>query len=132
MLMKTRIEPVDYFYVEPQHEAIHAELENWAECVRVKRQSWAHPMWKGAQSNGRQWYAPQLKADLDTLGGMEVEKAVRALPEKHREAIRWAYVYKWAPATEIRRLGVTYQGLADLIRVGRVMLTNQKKRLHKA
>ena len=132
MLMKTRIEPVDYFHVEPQHEAIHAELENWADCVRKRPQSWVHPMWKGAQSNGRQWYAPQLKTDPDILGGMEMEKAVRALPEKHREAIRWNYVYNWAPATEIRRLGVTYQGLANLIRVGRVMLVNQKKRLHKA
>ena len=132
MLMKTRIEPVDYFYVEPHHSEIHAELENWARCVRVKRQSWAHPMWKGAQSNGRQWYTPELKADLDTLGGMQMEKDVRALPDKHREAIRWNYVYGWAPATEIRRLGVTYQGLADLIRNGRTMLVNRKKHLHKA
>lgn len=129
MLMKTRIEQVDFFFVESHHSEIHADLENWALCVRVKRQSWAHPMWKGAQSNGRQWYAPELRPDLDTLGGMETEKAVRALPEKHRESIRWAYVYKWAPATEIRRLGVTYEGLANLIRAGRSMLVNRKRSL---
>jgi hypothetical protein len=127
--MKVKIEPVDYFFVEAAHSNIHAELKNWALCVHVKRQSWVHPMWKGAQSNGRQWYAPVLKTDIDTLGGMETEKAVRSLPEKHRQAIRWSYVYKWAPATEIRRLGVTYDGLFNLIRSGRTMLINRKRML---
>lgn len=127
MLMKTRIVPVDFFYVEPRHQAIHIELENWARYVGVKRQGWVHPMWKGANSNGRQWYVPEARDEIRPLDGMEMEKAVRALPEKHREAIRWAYVYKWTPAIEARRLGVTYERLANLIRSGRVMLINRQK-----
>lgn len=127
MLMKTRTEPVDFFYVAPEHQAIHEQLVNWARCVSVGRPTWAHPMWKGAQSNGRQWYAPEIKTPPNTLAGSEMEKAVRALPEKQREAIRWNYVYNWTPAAEIRRLGVTYEGLANLIRSGRTILVNRAK-----
>lgn len=127
MLMKTRPEPVDFFHVESRHQAIHMELENWARYVGVRRMGWVHPMWKGAQSNGRQWHAPEVRDEIRPLDAMEMEKAVFKLPQKHREAIRWCYVYKWTPAIEARRLAVTYERLAELVREGRVMLVNRQK-----
>ena len=54
-----------------------------------------------------------------------LEKAVYALPEKHREAIRWWYVYRRDPVGMARLLGVSKQGLADLVNAGRTMLQNR-------
>jgi len=54
-----------------------------------------------------------------------MEKAVYALPEKHREAVRWWYVYRRNPAAMARSLGVSKQGLADLVEAGRTMLQNK-------
>lgn len=125
--MKTRIEPIDFFYVEPQHREIHAQLENWAQYVEVKRRAGQAPIWRLGKSHGRQWYAPELRPAIDTLAGHAMEKAVYALPEKHRGAIRWCYVGKWSPVFAIRDLGVTYEGLATLIRSGRTMLVNRAK-----
>jgi len=54
-----------------------------------------------------------------------MEKAVYALPEKHREAVRWWYVYRRDPVAMARKLGVSKQGLADLVEAGRTMLNNR-------
>lgn len=127
MLMKTKPIQVDFFHVEPAHLAIHAELENWAQYVEVKRRSGQSPIWRLGKSHGRQWHAPELRAAVDSLAGSAMEKAVGQLPQKHRDAIRWCYVGKWSPAAAIRELGVTYEGLASLVRSGRVMLINRQK-----
>lgn len=127
MLMKTKTPAIDFFYVETAHQAIHQELENWAAYVEVKRRSGQAPIWRLGKSHGRQWHAPELRPPVDSLAGMEMEKAVYKLPQKHRDAIRWCYVGKWSPVFAIRDLGVTYEGLADLIRTGRVMLINRRK-----
>lgn len=125
--MMTRTEQVDFFYVEPQHQAIHADLENWARYVEVKGARWVGPIWRLGKSHGRQWHAPELRPEVDTLKGLAMEKAVAALPEKHREAIRWCYVYRGAAAKQIKLLAVTYEGLFALIRSGRTMLVNRAK-----
>lgn len=127
MLMKVRTPAVDFFYVEPGHQAIHEDLENWALYVEVKRRAGQAPIWRLGKSHGRQWYAPEVKAAVDTLAGHAMEKAVSALPEKQRDAIRWCYVGKWSPAIQIRAQGVTYEGLGNLVRSGRIMLINRKK-----
>lgn len=123
MLMKTR-EP-DFFYVEPQHKAIHEELENWARWVEVRHPRWMSPIWKLGKSNGRQWHEPELRIEVRPLAAAEMEKKIYFLPEKQRAAIRWWYVYKHPPARECRKLGVSYEGLANLVRIGRVMLINR-------
>lgn len=124
MLMKTRIEPVDFHAVDPSHEVIHKRLENWARYVEVRGARWVAPIWKMGKSNGRQWHTPELRPEVDTLDGHKMEKAVGALPEKHREAIRWSYYYRDSPARKARQLAVTYEGLATLVRNGRSMLKN--------
>lgn len=120
MLMKTNA--VDYFRVEPHHEAIHERLENWQRWVAVRLPSWVSPIWKLVKSNGRQWHTPEYRPNCDILDAMLIEKAVYKLPEKHRAAIRWVYVYKHHPAKECRHLGVTNEGLLRLIQDGRQRL----------
>lgn len=138
MLMATKTP--DYFHVDPKHQAIDRRLENWAQWVAVRRPSWVAPMFKMARSNARQWHAPEVRTECNTLDAAEIEKAVYALPEPHRAAIRWCYVYKYG-AERFRKLHgvwVKEKGAKEpqlrpmgddtlllLIRDGRQMLINR-------
>ena len=121
-------ETVDYNYIKPEHEAIHARLVNWRRWVIVRPHGWqVAPMFRMYQSKSRQWHAPVIQTPVDTLDAALVEKAVAALPEKHRDAIRWSYVHCGNPVAMARALGVSKQGLADLVEAGRTMLANRCK-----
>ncbi len=125
MLMRVQ-ETVDYCHVQPQHEAIHERLTNWARWVKVRPQGRpTHPMWRKALTS-KQWDAsPHIPNPVNTLDAVELEKAVSALPAKHRDAIRWSYVHCGNPLAMARTLGVSKQGLADLVGSGRTMLQNR-------
>lgn len=122
-------EAIDYSYVPQRHLEIQSRLETWAKWVRVgKGSGWqSHPMWKEFRSGAWQWHYLELKTPINTLEAMETEKQVSKLPEKHRDAIRWCYVFQDGPVNMARKLGVSKQGLADLVMQGRDMLKN---RLH--
>ena len=125
MLMRVQ-EAVDYNHVPERHTAIHARLENWRRWVIVRPNGWqVAPMFRLYQSKSRQWEAPVIQNPVDTLDAVLMEKAVSALPEKHRAAIRWSYVHAGNPVAMARRLGVSKQGLADLVDAGRTMLQNR-------
>ena len=125
MLMRVQ-DTVDYNHVKPEHEAVHERLTNWARWVRVRPQGWqTAPMFRMYQSRARQWEAPVIQNPVDTLDAVVVEKAVSALPEKHRDAIRWWYVHAGNPVAMARALAVSKQGLADLVDAGRTMLQNK-------
>ena len=82
-------------------------------------------MWRNSRTS-RQWeVSPYIGVPVNTLDAVLVEKAVYALPEKHREAVRWWYVYRRDPVAMARNLGVSKQGLADLVEAGRTMLKNR-------
>ena len=119
-------ETVDYNHVPDHHKAIHERLENWRRWVIVRPHGWqTAPMFRMYQSKARQWEAPVIQNPVDTLDAALMEKAVYALPVKHREAVRWWYVYRRDPVAMARNLGVSKQGLADLVDVGRTMLQNK-------
>lgn len=122
MLMK--VKTVDFHAVQPDHQVMHARLENWSRWVTVRGMHWMGPIWKLGKSNGRQWDQPELRAAVDTLDAVEIEKAVSALPDKHRSAVRWAYVFKYSPSRATRELAVSMDGLDALVRSGRTMLKN--------
>ena len=81
----------------------------------------------------RLYKAPkQFESDLyvpiaiNTLDASEMERAVSFLPDKHRTAIRWAYVHSHIPVGKVQReLGATREALAGLIHDGRSMLVNR-------
>lgn len=117
---------VDYNHVHPEHEAIHARLENWRRWVIVRPHGWqTAPMFRMYQSKARHWHAPVIQTPIDTLDAGIVEKAVATLPEKHRAAVRWSYVFAGNPVAMARTLAVSKQGLADLVDAGRTMLNNR-------
>lgn len=121
-----REEHVDYHFVRDDHLAIHARLEAWARWVRVRPHGWqTAPMFRQYRSKSWQWEMPTVRASVNLNEAVAMEKAVSLLPEKHREAIRFAYVWCSSPIATARRLGVTKQGLLDLIHAGRVMLLNR-------
>lgn len=117
---------VDYNHVQDRHQAIHARLENWRRWVIVRPHGWqTHPMWRNSRTS-RQWeVSPYIGVPVNTIDAALMEQAVYALPEKHREAVRWWYVYRRNPAAMARSLGVSKQGLADLVEAGRTMLNNR-------
>ena len=124
MLMRVT-EIVDYNHVQDRHQVIHERLENWRRWVIVRPHGWqTAPMFRMYQSKSRQWHAPVIQTPVDTLDAVLVEKAVAALPEKHRAAIRWWYVHACNPVAMARALVVSKQGLADLVNAGRTMLGN--------
>ena len=120
-------EIVDYNHVQDRHQAIHARLDNWRRWVIVRPHGWqTAPMFRMYQSKARQWEAsPRIGTPVDNIDAALMEQAVYALPEKHREAVRWWYVYRRNPAAMARSLGVSKQGLADLVDAGRTMLQNR-------
>lgn len=119
-------ETVDYNYVQAHHEAIDARLRNWSRWVIVRPHGWqTHPMWRNSRTS-RQWdVSPHVGVSTDTLDAVLIEKAVAALPEKHRAAVRWSYVHAGNPVAMARTLAVSKQGLADLVDAGRTMLQNR-------
>ena len=121
-----REEHVDYHLVADHHLAIHAKLESWARWVRVRPSGWQMaPMFRQYRSKAWQWEQPVIQSPIHIPDAVAMEKAVSLLPEKHREAIRFAYVWCDSPIATARRLGVTKQGLQELIHAGRAMLTNR-------
>lgn len=121
-----RDDHIDFFLVPDGQLAIHEELENWARWVRVRPHGWqVSPMFRLYRSKAWQWERPEPRIVADIPKAVEMEKAVSLLPSKHRQAVRWAYVFCGGPVRMARTLAVSKQGLADLIREGRAMLANR-------
>jgi DNA-directed RNA polymerase specialized sigma24 family protein len=121
-----RREDIDFHLVRDEHLGIHQALENWARWVRVRPHGWqVSPMFAQYRSNWRQWHVPEIRDAVNIPEAVEMEKLVSQLPEKHRFAIRWNYVFRGNPAQMARFLGVTLGGLGDLVSGGRTMLRNR-------
>lgn len=114
-------------HVPERQYAIDTRLSHWAQWVRDKPQAWkTHPMFRQYRSHAWQWERPEIHIQINTLDAHETERAVCTLPEKHRTAIRWCYVFQYIPPNAIRReLAVTRDGLMQLIVDGRDMLKNR-------
>lgn len=111
-------------HVPERQFAIDTRLSHWARWLRDNPQAWkTSPMFRQYRSHAWQWEMPEIHIKINTLDAHETERAVRMLPEKHRTAIRWAYVYAYIPPNAIRReLAVTRDELMQLILDGRDML----------
>lgn len=125
MLMRTNT--IDFHTVEQHQRAIDLRLVNWARWVRPGRQNWVSPMFAQYRSKAWQWERPTIADPLDTLDAMRLEKAVGMLPDKHRAAVRWAYVVQCGPSAPMRALGLSREGLMQYLRDGRQMLINNGK-----
>lgn len=128
MLMRVQ-EIVDYNHVPDHHKAIHERLENWERWLRPRLSGWhTHPMWRNSRTS-KQWeVSPYIGVQVNTIDAMLIEKAVAALPVKHRDSLRWYYVRKGNPVAMARALGLSKQGLADMVLSARTMLINTVQR----
>lgn len=121
---------IDVFQVQARHNAIHARLINWANLVRVRPHYSVSPMFRGWRSNSRQWSAPEPRVEVDTRDGWIIEKTVCSLPERHRIALQWWYVFKWPSVRVMRQnLGVTEDGLLQICNSARDMVDNRLSRV---
>ena len=121
-----REDHIDYFLVPDGQLAIHEALSNWARWVRVRPHGWqVSPMFRQYRSHNWQWERPTVPDPVNIPEAVDMEKAVSLLPEKHRMAVRWSYVMQGHPARMARELGVSKQGLLDLVNAGRLMLRNR-------
>jgi hypothetical protein len=124
----------DFSRVEPRHDAINLRLEHWARWVTVKPRPWkSQPMFR-LYKPPPQWEPRELRVELNTIECHEVEKVVSYwLPEKNRDALRWAYVFPFISDSKIRReLAVTREGLQELIDNGRTMVANRLRQVLRA
>lgn len=115
---------VDFAYVEEKHRAIHERLEEWAIWVKPRRHSSIHPMFRQYRSPPS-WVQTETRMSIDPLMAQATEKAVTALPNYHRAAVQWCYVFRSNPRKVCKALGVSHEGLGLLIRDGRQMLINR-------
>lgn len=114
---------IDFHVVAPDHLAIHARLENWALWANGKPSTIVQPMFMLYRPDSFERESSGIV--IDRLDAQKVQKAVSALPEKHRQAITWHYVAPCSPVRMARSLGETLDGLAELVRRGRTMLNNR-------
>lgn len=120
-----RRDDVDLFLIPDNQMEMHNKLVNWAMWVRPGYGSAVHPMWRNARSNGRQWHLPEIRPTCDTLAAHLMEKQVCALPNKHRICIKWYYVTQESEMKARRILGLTRDGLHQMVIDARSMLKNR-------
>lgn len=121
---------IDFNHIPARHDYINHRLEEWARWVRVRQTGWfIQPMFRMYQSKARQWDEnPHIPVAINGLDALEIERAVSILPEKHRSAIRWAYVFPWIPVKKIQReLAMTHEALCSAVNDGRDMVKNRLK-----
>lgn len=118
-------EVFDLHRVIPEHFEIHERLSNWARYVSDRGGSSPAPMFRHYRST-EIWQSVRESSITDPLDGHKMEKAVCALPEKHKAAIKWHYVdWRIPPHKVCRALAVNRNGLALLVQDGRSMLKNR-------
>lgn len=135
-----REEWVDFFMVRDEHRGVDQRLQAWARWVRVRPHGWqVQPMFR--QYRPEAWEARENRrtptAAVNTLEAVDMEKALSNLPDKHKDALRWVYLWSTVTASEARmngwpytvsdirrHLGATKQDLGELIARGRTMLVN--------
>ena len=63
---------------------------------------------------------------VDGIDAARMQKGMQGLPFNHRLALSWAYIKRNNPGQAARSLGLSLQGLLDIVRDGRQMLVNSR------
>jgi DNA-directed RNA polymerase specialized sigma24 family protein len=117
---------IDFHAVEPEHRGIHDRLVNWGR--------WLHPSESPAVAPGFDLYRSPARARehgaehtwatsaVDGGDAARVNGTVGTLPIRHRAALMWCYCKPVNPKRAAQDIGVTLEGLADLLRESRQKL----------
>lgn len=121
---------VDFASVPESQWDVHDRLQNWAKWCNGREGRNIAPMFGLYRSEAlaRREYGAATSVPLDRMDALELAKAVVALPDKHRMALQWHYLKPRKPLQMARALGVSLDGLAELVRVARTMLANTTRR----
>ena len=117
----------DILRVPPEHEDIDRELLNWARWARGGGGSGASsPMFRMFRSNfARGGYGELTMAPpVETPRALAMERAIRLLPDLHRDLLRGWYVGNMAPMALCRRLAIAAASLTQTLHDARTMLRN--------
>jgi len=121
---------VDLNHIAPRHDAINLRMEEWGRCIKVRPQPWKmQSIWRQYRAPRQYAYETQdIPVPINTIAAYEIERIVSMLPDKHRTAIRYFYVFPYVPVMAVcRELGVSRSGLADLLTDTRDMVKNRLK-----
>lgn len=121
---------IDLSHIPSRHDAVNIRLEQWGAWVKVTVRPWkTASIWRQYRPPRQYAYETQdIPAPVNTLETWEIEKIVSSLPLKHRDALRYCYVWPFVPVGKVRReLGVTLDALAGLINDSRDMVKSQLK-----
>ena len=84
-------------------------------------------MFKQAKSNAWQWHPAEIRETVDIQDAMRMEKQVCSLPDRHRMAVKWAYVQRTRPGKKTRQIAQTDRELMELINIARQLLTRESE-----
>lgn len=121
---------VDFFLVEDKHLSIHARLINWSRWNYERSGGTVSPMFRlyrtPADSNSEaRTDVVRQHLPIDPLDADAIQKGVSLLPDPQRHALNWNYIKPSNPRRAAQKLGVSLEGLALLVRSGRLMLLNR-------
>jgi DNA-directed RNA polymerase specialized sigma24 family protein len=115
---------VDFFQVPTHQQGMHKRLENWARAQFSGGGSSASPMFRLYRTPDHWQRQPGIPVDHHDAA--KIAKGVADLPEKHRHALQWNYVYGGSPMKARKEIGCTMEGLMSYINDGRQILMNRK------
>jgi hypothetical protein len=120
---------VSFDAVPPSQWKMHDRLVNWARASRGgdKQSGKATPMFSLYRSSEarRANYGDETAVPVDRSDAILVAKGVVALPDKHRRAVHWYYIHPSNPRAMASELGLTMEGLAQMVVDARYFLINR-------
>lgn len=121
-------EAIIFDAVAEEHTALNARLENWARWVKGGSRLGGvvgSPMFRLTRSSFARSREPVSAPVMpDETDALAIERAVRELPERPREAVRWSYCFAYvSPGKVARYLDVRVSDLPRHVREGLEMLT---------
>ena len=118
--------PIDFHTVLPHHHDIDGRLRNWGIWCNSTKAASTAPMFRLAVATISTRREQQAQPNgIDRSDAVVIARAVTALPERHAGAINWCYVKPVSPRRAAESIGVSIEGLAQLLHDGRQMLINR-------
>jgi hypothetical protein len=119
---------VDLSSVPENQWEIHAALEEWRRWCNSPSGRNVAPMFQLYRSaDSKREYGAATSVPLNRDLALRVAKVIAdpQFPYKQRMALQWFYLKPKNPKQKAKELGVSLEGLAELVRVGRQMLKNR-------
>lgn len=119
---------------------IHRALLHWGQWVSVNKLNYRQcgSAERAYRDDSAYNGVHEKPSSIQPLAAWKVNQMVKALPEKHKTAIQWHYVFshgghkpfgtlhaRVSPHAQARRLAVPVIVLHDLVHAGRSMLKNR-------